>query len=63
MKYKGFEIREEERVDPALHVYTVYAIYQGDKRLEICDNNAARHVIDEKLKAGVWQNKMGEWKV
>jgi len=55
-KYKGFIIRVEQRVDPMLYTHDVHVIYQGDKRLAICDRNAVRHVIDVKVKAGVWQN-------
>ena len=55
-KYKGFIIRVEQRTNPELYTYSVHAVYQGNTLLAICDANAARHVIDAKLKTGVWAN-------
>ena len=55
-KYKGFVIRVEQRTNPELYTYDVHVIYQGGKQLALCDINAVRHVIDSKLRLGVWQN-------
>ena len=54
--YKGFIIRVEQRVDPMQYIHDEHVIYKGDKRLAACDINAVRHVIDSKLRLGVWQN-------
>jgi len=61
-KYKGFIVHVEQRTNPELYTYYVHAVYQGDTLLAICDANAARHVIDAKLRLGVWRNEQHKTK-
>jgi hypothetical protein len=55
MKYKGFDIKQEtEHWFGSKRPVTV--IYFGDKLMARVSDDAAKHVVDMKLKSGEWKN-------